>query len=180
MIGHHHTGDCGRRSRSLDRERNAGHPHESARRMRRPPRGAARTLGRNRLIASTTKAKHRKGHHAVRHVGPCADRTQSGMLHFCDLVLLMLILDCTVILVTPTYRDPSHTADPIARIALFRAQPFARNYGDGSQTDGLYTHLGSGGTPLARRRIPPCSAFSTRFGWSAACLRTPWRPIGPT
>ena len=31
--------------------------------------------------------------------------------NFCDLVLLMLILNCTVILVTPTYRHPSHTED---------------------------------------------------------------------
>jgi hypothetical protein len=33
------------------------------------------------------------------------------MLHFCDLVLLMLILNCTVILVTPTSQHPSHTED---------------------------------------------------------------------
>jgi hypothetical protein len=31
------------------------------------------------------------------------------MLLFCDLVLLMLILNRTVILVTPTYQHPSHT-----------------------------------------------------------------------
>jgi hypothetical protein len=28
---------------------------------------------------------------------------------YCDLVLLMLILNCTVILVTPTRKGPSHT-----------------------------------------------------------------------
>jgi hypothetical protein len=33
------------------------------------------------------------------------------MLHFCDLVLLMLILNRTVILVTPTLKHPSHTED---------------------------------------------------------------------
>src|SRR5260370_15228328 len=35
-------------------------------------------------------------------------------------------------------------------MAPFRAKTHAGNYGDGSQTDGLYTHLGRSGTDVAR------------------------------
>jgi hypothetical protein len=44
----------------------------------------------------------------------------------------MLILNCTVILVTPTYRHPSHTGSRGLFTALFRANDHAEKYGDGS------------------------------------------------
>src|SRR3979409_1707960 len=93
----------------------------------------------------------------------------------------MLILNCTVILVTPTSRHPSHTGYR-QRVEHYFVRTLTRKiYDDGSQTDGLYTHHGCSGTGCARSGGSRLAALSRRrlagawiVGKYACCL-----PRGP-
>src|ERR1700761_6591612 len=95
---------------TLDFEGNAGQPEKRTADLA-GHHAALAQLGQKKIDAEHGQSEDGEGHCAVGKVGEMENCVGPRMLHFCDLVLLMLILNCTVILVTPTYKHPSHTED---------------------------------------------------------------------
>ncbi len=108
MVGDHHAGG-GRQP--LRPSTVKGMPA-----ARRNPRDTPPATRRRRAQPGQEQIDHQhaqtqagKQHQAVGGIQPLQAAAQAYPLVFCDLVLLMLILNCTVILVTPTCRHASHT-----------------------------------------------------------------------
>src|SRR5882757_9114376 len=93
---------------SVHGKANAGHPQERSAAEARHPAALAH-LRQKQIDHQYAQTHRHERHNAVDKVCKMCDGQRSGALRYCDLVLLMLILDCTVILVTPTRLPPSHT-----------------------------------------------------------------------